>query len=86
MNTENTALIGTNRKTVYALETHEPWATRIEAMFEPPILYATREDAEKAAATYNEAFDDAEPATVRELELNGQSHDGSIGGQNTEGK
>lgn len=77
MNTENTALAATNRKTVYALQTHEPWVTRTDTMSEPPILYATREDAEKAAATYNKQFDDAEPATVMELEVNGQSDDGS---------
>ncbi len=46
-------------------------------MFEPPILYATQEDAEKAAAEYNEEFDDAEPATVMEIEVNGQWDDDS---------
>jgi hypothetical protein len=78
MNTKTTALATTNRKNVYILETHEPWATRIGAMFESPTLYASREEAEKAAADYNETFNDEELATVRELEVEGQSHENPV--------
>jgi hypothetical protein len=54
---------------VYTLKTHEPLVTRLDALYETPVLYATREAAEVAAVDYNESFKDEEPATVAEIEV-----------------
>jgi hypothetical protein len=54
---------------VYALQTHEPLETRLDALGETPILYASRAAAEIAATDYNNKFHDEEPATVVEIEV-----------------
>jgi hypothetical protein len=54
---------------VYALQTHDPLETRLEARGEPPILYGSRAAAEIAATDYNNKFHDEEPATVVEIEV-----------------
>lgn len=60
---------------VYALKTYEPLQTRLDALDEMPSLYATREAAEAAAKAYNEEFNDAEPATVVEIEVKEKNMD-----------
>ena len=57
---------------VYTVLDLEPPETAAETLFmppEPPILYATREQAEEAAKEYNEEFHDSEPAIVVEVDV-----------------
>jgi hypothetical protein len=54
---------------VYALQTHEPLETRLDALSEPPVLYGSCAVAEIAATDYNNKFHDEEPATIVEIQV-----------------